>query len=117
MTNKRNKALQGLLLCPTKREAAIYAGISESSLRRFLAEPEFQSELRKAFAAMVDDAASDLKRTLSPAVAALREIVQDEEQSASARISAARSLLEYSLRYSEFADILRLLNEEEQNVL
>ena len=101
------------MLYPTKKEAAIYAGISESSLRRFLAEPEFQAELRKAFARMVDDAANDLKRTLSPAIQALQSIVADEEQSASARISAARSLLEYSLRYSEFSDILRLLNEDE----
>lgn len=117
MTPRQRKAIQGLLLCSTKKEAAAFAGIGESTLRSYLADPEFQAELRKGFAAMVDDAAADLKRTLSPAVKALREIVSDEEQSASARISAARSLLEFGLRYSEFADILRLLNEDEQNVL
>ena len=69
------------------------------------------------FAAMVDDAAADLKRTLSPAVKALREIVSDEEQSASARISAARSLLEFGLRYSEFTDILKELEDSGPDVL
>ena len=117
MTPRQRKALQGLLLCPTKKEAAAFAGIAESTLRTYLADREFQTELRKEFAAMVDDAAADLKRTLSPAVKALREIVTDEEQSATARISAARSLLEFGLRYSEFSDILRLLNEDTPNVL
>lgn len=113
MTPRKIKAIQALLRCPTKQEAAREAGIAESTLRSYLADLEFQAELRKAFARMVDDAANDLKRTLSPAIQALQSIVADEEQSASARISAARSLLEYSLRYSEFSDILRLLNEDE----
>ena len=117
MTHRQNKAIAALLRCPTKQEAAKEAGIAESTLRSYLADPEFQTELRKAFARMVDDAANDLKRTLSPAIQALQDIVADEEQSASARISAARSLLEYSLRYSEFSDILRLLNGDEANVL
>ena len=109
--------MQGLLLYPTKKEAALYAGISESTLRRFLADPAFQKELRRAYADMVDDAARDLKRAMSPAVKALVDIVTDPEQNANAKNAAARSLLEYGLRYSEFNDVLRLLNEEEQNVL
>lgn len=117
MTNKRNKALQGLLICSTKKEAALYAGISESTLRRFLADPEFQRELRKGYAEMVDSAAQDLKRAMSPAVKALVDIVTDPEQNANAKNAAARSLLEYGLRYSEFNDVLRLLNEDETNVL
>lgn len=113
MTAKQTKALQGLLLYPTKKEAAAFAGVSETTMRTYLADPEFQAELRKAFAQMVQDAADSLKRTLSPAIQALQSIVADDEQSASARISAARSLLEFGLRYSEFSDILRLLNEDD----
>ena len=44
---------------------------------------------------------------LSPALSALREIVEDEKESAGSRIAAARSLLEYGLRLTEFNDILR----------
>lgn len=112
MTPRQRKAIQGLLLCGTKKEAAAFAGIGESTLRTYLANPEFQAELRKGYAQMVDDAAQDLKRAMSPAVKALVDIVTDPEESATAKNAAARSLLEYGLRYSEFNDILHLLNEE-----
>lgn len=113
MTTRKRKALQGLLLYSTRKEAAAFAGIGESTLRGYLKDPEFQKELRRGYAQMVDDAAQDLKRAMTPAVKALVDIVTDPEQSASAKNAAARSLLEYGLRYSEFNDILRLLNEDD----
>lgn len=117
MTPRQRKAIQGLLMCSTKKEAAAFAGIGESTLRGYLKDRELQKELRKGYAEMVDDAAADLKRAMSPAVKALVDIASDPEQSGSTKTAAARSLLEYGLRYSEFNDILRLLNEDETNVL
>lgn len=117
MTKRQQKALQGLLLYSTKKEAAAFAEITPRTLRTYLADPEFQKELRKGYAEMVDSAAADLKRAMSPAVKALVDIVADPEQSGTVKTAAARSLLEYGLRYSEFNDVLRLLNEEEQSVL
>lgn len=116
MTPKKQKALQGLLLCSTKKEAAAFAGITEKTMRNYLADPEFQKELRKGYADMVDDAARNLKQAMTPAVKALVDIVTDPEQSGSAKTAASRSLLEFGLRYSEFNDVLRLLNEDD-NVL
>ena len=117
MTPRQRKAIHGLLICSTKKEAAAFAGIGESTLRTYLANPEFQKELRKGYADMIDSAAADLKRAMSPAVKALVDIVTDPEQSGSAKTAASRALLEYGLRYSEFNDVLRLLNEDEANVL
>lgn len=113
MTPRKNKALQALLRCPTKAEAAKEAGIAESTIRVYLQDPEFQTELRKAFAEMVQDAADDLKRVMGPTVRALFDIAMDKENSIQARTAAGRSLLEFGLKYSEFSDILRLLNEDE----
>lgn len=54
---------------------------------------------------------------LSPAVLCLREIVEDKSANAQVRISAARSLLEFGLRLVEVADIVKDLEEMEDNVL
>ena len=117
MTPRKNKAIAALLRCSTQQKAAREAGISESTMRRYLADPEFQTELRKAYAQMVQDAADDLKKTMRPTIRALFYIAMDNEESSHTRTAAGRALLDYGLRYSEFSDILRQLNEDDVNVL
>ena len=111
LTARQVKALQALLTYPTKNEAAAAAGISTETMRKYLSDPEFQSEYKKAFTELVTDATRQAQQSLSPALSALRSIVEDEEETAGSRISAARSILEYGLRLTEFSDILRELNE------
>lgn len=113
MTPKKERALLALLSQPTKLQAAQAAGVNVKTLRRYLEDPEFQSEYRRAITSLVDDAASQAKQSLNPALACLREIVEDDEQGAFARIQAARSLLEFGLRLTEITDILRTLEKAE----
>lgn len=107
LTPNKQRALQALLTQPTKKAAAAAAGITDRTLREYLADAEFQQEYKRAFCDLVTDATRQAQRALSPALSALRSIVEDEEESASSRIAAARSLLEYGLRLTEFNDILR----------
>lgn len=109
MTPNQQKALQAILTCSTKKEAAAVAGISDRTLRTYLADPEFQEQYRKAVGELVDDATRQAQKTLAPAITALRLIVENEGESAGNRISAARTLLEYGLRLTEFNDIMREL--------
>lgn len=111
MTPNKERALQALLTCPTKKAAAEQAGISPRTLRDYLADTEFQSEYKKAFQALVTEATRQAQQSLSPALSALKSIVEDEEESSSSRIAAARALLEYGLRLTEFNDILRELED------
>lgn len=113
MTPKKQRALQALLTQPTKEAAAKAAGISPRTLRDYLADPEFQKEYKKAFGQLVQGATRQAQQALSPALSALRDIVEDEDESSSARIAAARSLLEYGLRLTEFSDILAELESVE----
>lgn len=53
MTPKMQKALLTLLSEPTKEKAAAKAGITSKTLRKFLDDPEFQAEYRRAFSDMV----------------------------------------------------------------
>ncbi len=114
MTPKQHKALQALLTCPTKRAAAAEAGIDEKTLRRYLADPAFQKEYKRAFQSLVTDATREAQKTLSPAIIALKSIMEDEGESAGSRISAARSLLDFGMRLTEISDILDRLTELEE---
>ncbi len=114
MTPRKEKALQALLVCRTRAEAAQAAGIGESTLRTYFQDPEFTERYEAAFAGMVRDAAQQAKQTLSPALSTLREIMEDGTEQTQARITAARSILEYSLKLTEQADILEQLRALER---
>lgn len=114
ITPRKEKALQALLVCRTRAEAAKTAGVGESTLRGYLKEPEFLARYREAFGALVQDAARQAQQTISPALSTLQEIMQDSGVQASIRIQAARSTLEYALKLTEQADILEQLQELEK---
>ena len=114
LTQKQNKALLALLTQPTREAAAKAAGITSKTLRSYLDDPAFLSEYEKALSGLVKDATRQAQQSLSPALSTLREIVEDSRQPATARISAARSLLEYSMRLTEITEILDQLRELEQ---
>lgn len=116
MTPKKQKALLALLTQPTKEKAAAAAGITSKTLRGYLAEADFQAEYKRAFSGLVEDATRQAQQAIAPALSTLREIVEDGEENAQARISAARSLLEYSLKLTESTDILNRLDELEQTI-
>lgn len=116
MTPKQQKALLALLTNPTKEKAAAAAGITSKTLRGYLADPEFQAEYRKAFAGMVEDATRQAQQAIAPALSTLREVVEDSGEGSQFRISAARSILEYSLKLTEQNDIPAKLQELEKAV-
>lgn len=105
-TPRKEKALKSLLTCRTRAEAAEAAGIGESTLRGYLREPEFQARYREAFGELVQDATRQAQQAIAPALSTLREIVEDENAGAKARIMAARSTLEFALRLTEQLDII-----------
>lgn len=110
---RQAKALDALLTHPSKAEAAKAAHIATRTLSKYLAEPEFQAEYRKAIGELVGDASDRLKVAMSPAIETLHDICADELEPSSTRITAARALLDFGLKYSEFSDVLQLLRELE----
>lgn len=113
LSPKKARALQALLTQPTKTAAAEAAGISPRTMRDYLNDQDFQTEYKKAFGELVADATRQAQQSLSPAITALRDIVEDDNEASSARIAAARSLLEYGLRMTEITDILSELETVE----
>lgn len=116
MTPRQQKALAALLSTSSKAAAARAAGISDRTLRDYLADPTFQAAYKKAFGDMVEDATRQAQQAIAPALSTLRDVVEDSSEGAQFRISAARSILEYSLKLTEQNDILSQLQGLEEVV-
>ena len=108
--------LLALLTNPTKERAAAVAGITSKTLRSYLSDPEFQAEYKTAFAGLVEDATQQAQQAIEPALSTLREVVEDGGESPQFRISATRSILEYSLKLTEQNDIMTKFQELEKVV-
>ncbi len=120
MTSKQQKALAALIRFPTVEAAAAAAGVGYSTVRRWIKEDEqFRRGYQEELAELIADAAAQAKQNISPALSTLREIMEDNAFPVAARVSAARSLLDYGLRLTEIMDIiprLEALENEMQEV-
>ena len=99
ITERKEKALQALLVTRTRAEAAKVAGIGESTLRSYFHDANFAKRYQDELTSLTQDAAHQAQQTISPALQTLARIMEDEEQPASSRIAAARSLLEYAIKF------------------
>ena len=115
MTQRKERALQALILCRTRAEAAKQAGVGESTIREYLKDPEFLDRYRQACGDILRDAANQARQGISPALHTLREIAE-EPGNPQARVMAARSSLEYGLRIIEQVDILERVEALERSV-
>jgi AcrR family transcriptional regulator len=113
MTPNKEKLLAALLTSRTKKEAAAAAGISDRTMRSYFEDKEFCQRYREAFAGVVQDATRRAQQLLEPALSTLQTVMEDEEIPAQARITAARSIIDYSMRLTEQSDIMRQLDELE----
>lgn len=113
MTHKKEKLLAALLTSRTKKDAAKAAGISERTMRMYFDDPEFRAAYKQAAAGIMDSATRQLQQNLTAAIDRLGAIVADDEETSANHITAARTLLDYGLKFTEFNDILRELESTE----
>lgn len=111
---KMETSIVGLLTQPTVEEAATHAGISGPTLWRWMQEPGFQVEYRKARRQAMGQAVAQLEQASSLAVKALKEIIQDTSAATSARVTAARTVLEIGLKAIELEDLAGRAEELER---
>lgn len=101
----------------TKADAARAAGVGESTLRTYLQDPEFMERYREAFTGILEDATREAQRSISPAISTLKEIMEDGDEQAQARIQASRSILEYAVKLTEQLDVMGRMAELEKAVV
>ena len=105
----QTRALAALLVSPTISEAANSCGLHERTVRRYLEEPEFRAAYLEARRAAVSQVTAQLQAAGGETVEALRDVMGDKAAPASARVSAARAVLELSYRGLEVEDLERRL--------
>ena len=105
LTPKQHKTISALLTEPTVGAAADKAGVGERTLYTWLSDPAFRTVYLAARREAVNQAVAQLQRISSEAVAVLQQVMSDESKPASARITAARSVLEYSLKAVELEEL------------
>jgi hypothetical protein len=103
---KQAAAIAALLAQRTIAEAAQQVGIGERTLLRWLQEDSaFQAAYRTARRHVVQHAVAQVQQATSTAVATLEAIMQDSTASASARVSAAKAVLETAIKGVEVEDL------------
>lgn len=100
----REKLLAALVNCNTKAEAARIAGVTTKTIYAYLRDPAFKKEYEEAKRHLILDASDQIQRSLAPSITALNEIATDPEAGKTARVQAARSILEYGIRLAEYTD-------------
>lgn len=113
LSQKKQAALLALLTNPTRAAAAAAAGIDEKTLRKYLRDGEFMAAYRAAFDDLVDTATRQAQQAINPALSTLTEICKDYDAGPTARVSAARALLEYAARLTEVNDLAARVAELE----
>ena len=93
---KRMAAIAALLNSPTIGHAAQTAGVSESTLKRWLREEPFLREYRLAQREALGQAIANLQAVAGSAVTVLRAAMLDQRRVRPRRVAAARVILEFS---------------------
>src|SRR5215467_2074745 len=114
LTHKQELTISALLTCDALSTAASQAGIAEATLYRWLKEETFQDVYREARRQLVQQSIAQVQRATGEAVETLREVMHDPLAAASARVAAARAILDTAFRGIEAEDMLARIEALEQ---
>ena len=107
MDNKvgRDAAITALIAYPTIRDAASACGISEKTLHAWLNEADFAKQVKQAQETITRETIGRVLFSVGTAIDTLEEIMKDRANNASPRVSAARAILDHSLRVYELQTV------------
>jgi DNA-binding transcriptional MerR regulator len=105
LSRKQDQAITALVTCQSITEAAAQCGLAEVTLRRWLKQDGFQAAYREARRAVVQHAITQVQRATAEAVKTLRAVMQNTEAPASARVSAAKAIIETAVKAVELEDL------------
>ena len=105
LAGKKLKAIEALIAHDTVEDAAQATGVGRSTMYRYMKDPAFEAELNRAKRQLVNRAILKLQQTTGDAARALAEICRDQNAPASARVAAAKAILDSALKAIELEDI------------
>jgi len=118
LTDKQAAFLPALLSYPTIKEACFAAGISEATAWRWLnSDSKFREQYRVARRQVVEHVIVRIQTDAANAAKVLREVADDKEAPASARVSAAKTIIELAVKAVEIGDVEARLEALEQHII
>lgn len=117
LSGKKLKAIEALLACDTLDKACKTCGVSRTTMYRYLQEPEFDKEFKRAKRQLINRALLRLQQACGDASRALAEICRNSEAPPSARVSAAREILSSTMKAIETEELEERLKVLEDRLL
>ena len=105
LSRRQEGAISALLAQSTLTQAAEVSGVAESTLRRWLKQESFQAAYRRARREAVGQAIARLQHVTTVAVNTLEAVMTDPSARESAKVTAARAVLELAMRAVEVEDL------------
>ena len=105
LSRKQELAIAALFTCSAITDAAKQCSIGEVTLHRWLKDATFQAAYREARRQVVQQAIVQVQRATGEAVETLRSVMQDAAAPASAKVSAAKTILETAVKAVELEDL------------
>jgi hypothetical protein len=113
LTPVQERAIVALLSHATTRTAAKAVGVDEATLWRWLQDKDFHAAYMTARRETVQHALARLQQVSTEAVNTLREVMRDKTAKGSERVSAAKAIIEYSIKAVEIEDLAQRVEELE----
>ncbi len=109
LTFRQQAALPVIALSPSIAQAARLSGIGESTLRRWLADPAFRSQIDQVRQEAAHSAAQELQRLMPLCASVFADAMQSSDPAL--RLRAARYTLSFILRISEMEKLSNDLSD------
>ena len=113
LTPVQERAIIALLSNSTIRRAAKAVGVDDGTLFRWLQDKDFHNAYRAARRECVSQSIARLQQVSTEAVNTLREVMRDKTAKGSERVSAAKAIIEYSIKAVEIEDLAQRVEELE----
>src|SRR5262245_59478617 len=114
LSRKQEHTIAALLTCESIAAAATRGGVAEGTLYRWFKDSAFQEAYRAARWQIVQHAIVQVQHATGTAVQTLVAVMQDPEATASARVSAAKAILDTALKGVELEDLAARITALEQ---
>lgn len=110
------RLLAALISEPTIKAAAKAARVSEATVYRALRNEEFSKLYRAARREVTQHCVMRLQADSAHAAKVLREIADDASAPASARVTAARAIIEQAFKGAEQTEVIERLRDLERHI-
>jgi hypothetical protein len=105
LSRKQDQVITALVTCASIAEAAAQCGLADVTLWRWLKQEPCQATYREARHAVVQHAIVQVQQATGEAVETLRKVMQAANTPASAKVSAAKTILETAIKAVELEDL------------